>query len=72
MATYERVLGRSISVEFVATGEPVPLPDPIPWILAGMENYDSAIEMDEISRTFDVPLTRLETFVREQVASPPA
>ena len=72
VATYERVVGRSISVEFVATGEPVPLPDPMPWILAGMENYDSAIEMAEISRTFDVPLTRLETFVREQVASQPA
>jgi uncharacterized protein YbjT (DUF2867 family) len=72
VATYERVLGRSISVEFVAMGEPVPLPDPMPWILAGMETYDSAIEMDEISRTFDVPLRRLETFVREQVASQPA
>ena len=53
-------------------GEPVPLPDPMPWILAGMETYDSAVEMEEISRTFDVPLTRLETFVREQVASQPA
>ncbi len=72
VSTYERVLGRSIAVEFVAMGDSVPLPDPMPWILAGMETYDSAIEMDEISRTFDVPLTRLETFVREQVASQPA
>jgi hypothetical protein len=47
----------------------MPLPDPMPSILAGMETYDSAIEMEEIARTFDVPLTRLETFVREQVAS---
>jgi NADH dehydrogenase len=69
VATYERVLGRPISVQFVAVGEPVPLPDPMPWILAGMETYDSAIEMEEIARTFDVPLTRLETFVTEQVAS---
>lgn len=69
VATYERLLGRPISVQFVAIGEPVPLPDPMPWILAGMETYDSAIEMDEIARTFDVALTRLETFVREQVAS---
>jgi uncharacterized protein YbjT (DUF2867 family) len=67
--TYERVLERSIPVEFVAMGNPVPLPDPMPSILAGMETYDSAIEMEEIARTFDVPLTRLETFVREQVAS---
>lgn len=68
VATYERVLGRSIPVEFVAMGEPVPLPDPMPWILAGMETYDSAIDMEETAHTFDVPLTRLETFVREQVA----
>jgi uncharacterized protein YbjT (DUF2867 family) len=70
VATYERVLGRPISVQFVAIGEPVPgLPDPMPALLAGMETYDSAIEMDEIARTFDVPLTRLERFVREQVAT---
>src|SRR3712207_142674 len=36
VATYERVLGRSIPVEFVAMGEPVPgLPDPMPALLAG-------------------------------------
>jgi NADH dehydrogenase len=70
--TYERVLERSIPVEFVAMGDPVPLPDPMPSVLAGMETYDSAIEMEDIASTFDVALTRLETFVREQVASQPA
>jgi uncharacterized protein YbjT (DUF2867 family) len=70
VATYERVLGRSIPVEFVEMGEPVPgLPDPMPTLLAGMDTYDSDVEMEEIARTFDVPLMRLETFVREQVAS---
>jgi NADH dehydrogenase len=73
IATYERALGRPIPIQFVPMGEPVPgLPDPMPWILAGMETYDSAIEMDEIAHTFAVPLTTLETFVREQVASPTA
>jgi hypothetical protein len=33
------------------------------------ETYDPAIEMDEISLTSRVPPTRLEKFVREQVAS---
>jgi NADH dehydrogenase len=70
VATYERVLERSIPVEFVAMGEPVPgLPEPMPAMLAGMETYDSVVEMEETSRTFGVPLTRLETFVREQVAT---
>jgi len=73
VATYERVLGRSIPVEFVALGEPVPgLPEPMPAMLAVMETYDSVVEMEETSRTFGVPLTTLETFVREQVASQPA
>jgi NADH dehydrogenase len=68
--TYERVLGRHISVEFVAPGEEVPgLPEPMPALLAGMETYDSAIEMEQTSRTFGVELTSLETFVREQAAS---
>ena len=70
VATYERVLERSIPVEFVAMGEPVPgLPDPMPEMMAGMETYDTAIEMEETSRAFGVPLTTLETFVREQVSS---
>jgi uncharacterized protein YbjT (DUF2867 family) len=70
VATYERVLGRSIPVEFVGMGDPVRgLPDPMPALLSGMETYDSVVEMEETSRIFDVPLTSLETFVREQVAS---
>jgi NADH dehydrogenase len=70
VATYERELGRSIPVEYVAAGEPVPgLPDPMPALLAGMETYDSVVEMEETSSTFNVPLRTLETFVREQVAS---
>src|SRR4028119_129409 len=73
VATYERVLERSIPVEFVAIGEPVPgLPEPMPAMLAGMETYYSVVEMEETSRTFGVPLTTLETFVREQVATQPA
>ena len=73
VATYERVLGRSVPVEFVAAGEPVPgLPDPMPALLADMDTYDSVVEMDEIAETFGVPLTPLETFVREQVSSQPA
>jgi uncharacterized protein YbjT (DUF2867 family) len=70
VATYERMLDRPIPVEFVGMGEPVPgLPGPMPEMLAGMETYDTAIEMEETLRTFGVPLTTLETFVREQVSS---
>jgi nucleoside-diphosphate-sugar epimerase len=70
VATYERVLGRSIPVEYVAMGDPMPgLPEPMPEMLAGMETYDSVVGMGEISRTFDVPLTTLERLAQERVAS---
>lgn len=42
--------------------KPVPLLDLRPGILAGMETYDSAIEVDEISRTFDVPHLRCSAY----------
>ncbi len=70
VATYERVLGRSIRVEFVAAGEPVPgLPDPMPALLSGMETYDSVVEMGDLSDTFGVRPTTLEAVVREQATS---
>jgi len=68
--TYDRVLERSIPVKFVGMGEPVPgLPEPMPEMLAGMETYDSVVEMEESSRTFGVPLRTLDAFAREQVSS---
>jgi uncharacterized protein YbjT (DUF2867 family) len=70
VATYEHVLGRPFSLRFVAMGEPVPgLPDPMPDLLAGMETYDSVVEMDELARNFGVSPTTIEAFVREQVSS---
>ena len=69
-ATYERVMERPVPLRFVAAGEEVPgLPDPMPDLLAGMETYDTVVETEDLARTFDVPLTTLETFVREQTAS---
>jgi hypothetical protein len=41
----------------------------MPALLTGMETYDSIVEMEETLSTFDIPLTRLEMFVREQVSS---
>jgi hypothetical protein len=70
VATYERVMERPVPLRFVAAGEEVPgLPDPMPDLLAGMETYDTVVETEDLARTFDVPLTTLETFVREQTAS---
>lgn len=76
VAIYERVLGHRIPVSSVAPGEPVPgLPDMIAPVLAGLDTYDSPIDMAETARTFGIRLTPLEEVARRAVthaASPDA
>mgnify|MGYP001283973046 CR=1 FL=1 len=61
VAIYERVLGHQIQVRSVAPGEPVPgLPQMIAHLLAGLDTYDSPIDMTETARTFGIQLTPLE------------
>lgn len=72
VATYERVLGRDIPVNWVTPGDPVPgLPDPMPALLAAQETYDSAVPMAETAAQYGVELTALEDFARRQVTMPP-
>lgn len=73
VATYERVLGRDISVNWVAPGDPVPgLPDPMSALLAAQETYDSAVPMEETAAHYGLELTSLEDFARRQAAMQPA
>jgi NADH dehydrogenase len=79
VATYERVLGRPIPVQTIAPGELLPNLPPAPGLaelvsalLAGMETYDSPIDMTETAGTFGVRLTPLEEIVRREVTSAPA
>jgi NADH dehydrogenase len=70
VAIYEHVLGRSISIRSVAPGEPVPgLPEIVPPLLAGLDTFDSPIEMTETARTFGIQLTPLEAVARQTVTS---
>jgi nucleoside-diphosphate-sugar epimerase len=70
VATYERVLGRTILVNFVAPGQPVPgLPEFMAGMLASFEMYDSPLDMAETARTFGVKLTSLEEVVRRSLES---
>ena len=70
VATFERVLDREIPVQYVSPGEPVPaLPKGmLQQAMAGMEMYDSPLDMTEAARTFGVELTTLEESVRSQFA----
>ncbi len=70
VAIYERVLGHQIQVRSVAPGEPVPgLPQMIAQVLAGMDTYDSPIDMTQTARTFGVQLTPLEEVARRSITS---
>ncbi len=67
VATYERVLGREIPVEYVAPEvEASRRPQGMEDILAWMETFDSAVEMGEACRTFGVKPTTLEDYVRSR------
>jgi uncharacterized protein YbjT (DUF2867 family) len=70
VAIYERVLGHQIQVRSVVPGEPVPgLPPMVAQVLAGMDTYDSPIEMTETARTFGIQLTSLEEVARRAATS---
>lgn len=65
VAAYERALGRPIEVRTIPPGQPLPgLPDVVSQLAAGMDTYDSPLDMTETAATFGVQLTPLEEFVR--------
>lgn len=70
VATYERVLGRSIPVQTVEPGEPIPgIENPvILGTLYGLETHDTRYDMSDTADTYGVDLTTLEEFVRQQVS----
>ena len=70
VAIYERVLGHRIQVRSVAPGEPVPgLPEIAAQLLAGLDTYDSPVDMTETARTFGIQLTPLEEVARRTATS---
>ncbi len=70
ISVYERVFGREIEVNTVAIGEPVPgMPDFVRELMTSLEFYESPLDMTEASRTFGVPVTSLEDFVRGLAAA---
>ncbi len=57
-------LGRELPVQWVAPGEPVPLLAlEVGGILAGLESFDTVIDMTETVRTFGLELTPVEGVV---------
>jgi uncharacterized protein YbjT (DUF2867 family) len=70
VAIYERVLAHRIPIRSVAPGEPVPgLPEMVAQLLAGLDAYDSPMDMTETAQTFNIPLTPLEVVARQAATS---
>lgn len=73
IATCERVLGRTIPVQAVGAGEPLPgLPPLMSALMAAMDTYDSPLEMTALARAFGVELTSVEAYVRRSFAPVPS
>lgn len=68
VAVHERVFGHHIQINSVAPGESVPeLPQTVASLLAGLDTYDSPIDMTETAATFGVQLTPLEEILHRAV-----
>lgn len=69
ISSFEKELGREVPAETVPLGTPLPgFPEAMTEVVQGLEMYDSPIEMDELSRTFEVTPTPLADFVHEFVS----
>lgn len=68
VGVYEKALGRSLPVSFVAPGEAVPgLPPSMSAILAGTD-FDIIVDSSEAARTFGIQQATLEEVVRGMLA----
>lgn len=64
----ETVLGRTIELEYVAPGEPLPgLPPMVAALAAQFETYDSEIDMDSTAAKYGVELTTTEQFLHQML-----
>jgi uncharacterized protein YbjT (DUF2867 family) len=71
VSVYERALGREVPIRSVRPGEPIPgVPQAVWGIAAGLDAYDSPVEMAETARTFGVRLTPLDEVVARELAAP--
>ena len=64
VAAFERRLGRTIPIVSLAPGQPFSgLPDIVAGLMAGLDTYDSVIEMAGLAKTFGVQQMGLDQFV---------
>ncbi len=68
VGVFERVLGRPIELQTVPPGTPIEgVPEAILPLLAGLEQYESPIDMMDSAAAFGIEPTPLETVVRDMI-----
>jgi NADH dehydrogenase len=79
VGVYERALGRTATVQWIAPGELLPDLPPVPGLaplvsglMAGLEAFDSPVDMTDAARTFGVTPTSVDDFVASVRATPNA
>jgi NADH dehydrogenase len=66
IAAFEGVLGRALEVRSVPPGETPPgLPEIVAHFMAGLETYETPLDMTETARTFGVRMTTVEEHIRQ-------
>jgi uncharacterized protein YbjT (DUF2867 family) len=64
LSTTEQLVGRSIPIQSIPVGSPLPgLPQTVADLASSLEMYDSPIEMVDTAATYGVTLTPVETFL---------
>ncbi len=70
VAAFEDELGREVPVRAVPPGESVDgVPDFVLQVVAGLENFNSELDMSELAATFGVTPTTLHEFVHHAAAT---
>lgn len=68
VATCERTLSRKIPMQTLAPMQPIPgFPDNLLGLLAGLDTFDSPVEMNELNKAFGIKLVSMEQFVAEML-----
>lgn len=68
-AAFEQALGRPLPTTSLAPGEPVPgLPEVMTPLFAGMDTYDSELDMTVTAATYGITPKSVQDFAREFVA----
>ena len=69
VALASKVTNRQLAIRHATVSEGIPgLPAVVSGLLAGMDTYDSPLDMSATSRTYGVPLTPAETVLRRLFA----